>query len=205
MTEVPTVVTIEPLDGQSVPESSGQVLPQLILEIRDDDGVVLGPQQLGEITVRGRPDGPWGGLYHPMLGYHERPAETSKTVRDGVLYTGDIGELDDDGNLLVRDRRQALILRGGSNVYPAEVERVLSEVKGVAGVAVIGIPDERLGQRVAAAVELRPGAEVTVDELKAHCGENLARYKIPEEWRLAPLSRNAMGKVIRADLEKMFS
>jgi long-chain acyl-CoA synthetase len=204
MTEVPTVVTIEPRDAQAVPGSSGTVLPQFLLEIRDDD-VVLLAHQVGEITVRARPDGPWGGLYRPMLGYHGRPKETAETVRNGILYTGDIGEVDEVGNLLVRDRRQALILRGGSNVYPAEVERVVSEIQGVAGVAVVGIPDQRLGQRVAAAIELAPGSLLTIDEIKAHCNEHLARYKVPEEWRVAPLARNAMGKVIRTDLEKMFS
>jgi acyl-CoA synthetase (AMP-forming)/AMP-acid ligase II len=140
-----------------------------------------------------------------MLAYHGRPKETAESVRGGILFTGDIGELDEDGNLLVRDRRQALILRDGSNVYPAEVERVLSQVRGVAGVAVIGITDQRLGQRVGAAVELVPGSELTIDERRAHCSEHLACYKVPEEWRVVPLARNAIGKVSRADLEKVFS
>jgi long-chain acyl-CoA synthetase len=205
MTEVPTVVSIEPLGGPSVLGSSGRVLPQLIIDIRSDDGAVQPANGVGEITIRAQPAGPWGGFYHPMLGYHGQSAETAKTVRDGVLYTGDIGEIDDEGNLIVRDRRHALILRGGANVYPAEVERVLSEVMGVSGAAVIGIPDDRLGQRVGAAVELAPGSDVTVDDLKAHCLKNLARYKVPEQWRLVPLSRNAMGKVVRSDVERLFS
>jgi acyl-CoA synthetase (AMP-forming)/AMP-acid ligase II len=177
----------------------------LIIDIRSDDGAVQPANGVGEITIRAQPAGPWGGFYHPMLGYHGQSAETAKTVRDGVLYTGDIGEIDDEGNLIVRDRRHALILRGGANVYPAEVERVLSEVMGVSGAAVIGIPDDRLGQRVGAAVELAPGSDVTVDDLKAHCLKNLARYKVPEQWRLVPLSRNAMGKVVRSDVERLFS
>jgi len=122
-----------------------------------------------------------------------------------VLYTGDIGELDEQANLIVRDRRHALILRGGANVYPAEVERVLSEVSGVTGVAVIGLPDERLGQRVAAAVELAPGATLTPADLDAHCRARLARYKVPENWRLATLPRNAMGKVVQAEVAQLFS
>jgi len=204
MTEVPTIVTIEPLDTAAVPGSSGRVLPHLVVEIRDDAGATLPPGQTGEITVRGRSDGQWGGLYRPMLGYHGQPEATADTVRDGVLYTGDIGELDKNGNLIVRDRRNALILRGGANVYPAEVERVLSEMFGVVGVAVIGLPDERLGQRVAAVVEVAPGAAVSLDDLDAHCAANLARYKVPEEWRLAVLPRNAMGKVIQAEVGLLF-
>jgi long-chain acyl-CoA synthetase len=205
MTEVPTVVTIEPFGGPHVPGSSGQALPQLIVDIRNDEGVVQPANGVGEITVRAQVSGPWGGLYRPMLGYHRRSAETAETLRDGVLYTGDIGELDDDGNLIVRDRRQVLILRGGANVYPAEVERVLSELAGVSGAAVIGTPDDRLGQRVAAVVELTPGSDLTVDDLRAHCLRHLARYKVPEQWRLSSLSRNAMGKVVRSDVERLFA
>jgi acyl-CoA synthetase (AMP-forming)/AMP-acid ligase II len=205
MTEVPTVVTIEPFGGPHAPGSSGQLLPQLVVDIRDDEGVVQPANCVGEITVRAQDAGPWGGLYRPMLGYHGRPAETAQAVRQGVLFTGDIGELDDEGNLIVRDRRHALILRGGANVYPAEVERVLSELAGVTGAAVIGTPDERLGQRVAAVVELAPGSDLTVDNLQAHCLKNLARYKVPEQWRLTTLSRNAMGKVVRSDVERLFA
>jgi long-chain acyl-CoA synthetase len=204
MTEVPTVVTIEPLGGPSVPGSSGQVLPQLIVDIRDDEGAVLAANQVGEITVHAQVSGPWGGLYRPMLGYHGQSAQTTETLRDGILFTGDIGELDDDGNLIVRDRRHALILRGGANIYPAEVERVLTELVDVSGAAVVGTPDDRLGQRVAAAVELAPGSDLTVDDLRAHCLKNLARYKVPEQWRLSTLSRNAMGKVVRSDVERLF-
>jgi acyl-CoA synthetase (AMP-forming)/AMP-acid ligase II len=180
----------------------------LIVDIRNDEGVVQPANGVGEITVRAQVSGPWGGLYRPMLGYHRRSAETAETaetLRDGVLYTGDIGELDDDGNLIVRDRRQVLILRGGANVYPAEVERVLSELAGVSGAAVIGTPNDRLGQRVAAAVELTPGSDLTVDDLRAHCLRHLARYKVPEQWRFSSLSRNAMGKVVRSDVERLFA
>ena len=205
MTEVPTIVTIEPLAEPPVPGSSGRVLPHLVVEIRNDAGDTLPPGQAGEVAVRGRLDGDWGGLYTPMLGYHRQPEATADTVRDGVLYTGDIGELDTHGNLIIRDRRHALILRGGANVYPAEVERVLSDIAGIVGVAVIGLPDERLGQRVAAAVELAPDAAVSLDVLDAHCRANLARYKVPEEWRLAALPRNAMGKVIQAGVRQLFA
>jgi acyl-CoA synthetase (AMP-forming)/AMP-acid ligase II len=204
MTEVPTIVTIEPRGEPAVPGSSGRSLPHLVIEIVDDAGAVLPPGRTGEITVRAQPDGPWGGVYRPMLEYLHRPEATGETVRDGVLYTGDLGELDDQGNLLVRDRRHSLILRGGANIYPAEVERVLNEIHGVAGVAVVGVPDLRLGQRVVAAVEVAPGVDLTAEQLDAYCRANLARYKVPEEWRLVTLPRNAMGKVIQSEVKRLF-
>jgi long-chain acyl-CoA synthetase len=205
MTEVPTVVTIEPRHQPAVAGSSGRSLPHLLIQIRDDTGTILPLGHTGEITVQAREDGPWGGLYRPMLGYLNSPEATAETLRQGVLYTGDIGELDRDGNLLVRDRRRALILRGGANVYPAEVERVLLEVTGVVGAAVVGIPDDRLGQRVAAAVELAPNCEVTTTLLEDHCLRNLAKYKVPEFWRIEALPRNAMGKVERPAVEGFFA
>ena len=108
-------------------------------------------------------DGAMGGAYRLMLGYWERPEATAETLAGGLLHTGDLGFLDDDGYLHIRDRKSLVIIRGGANVYPAEVERVVHEIDGVAACAVLGLPDERLGERVVAAVELVPGAEVTED------------------------------------------
>lgn len=205
MTEVPTVVTIASRHQPAVPGSSGRSLPHLATRIRDEHGRVLPIGQTGEITIEAQVDGPWGGLYRPMLGYLDAPEATDETLRGGVLYTGDIGRIDQDGELFVLDRRRALILRGGANVYPAEVERVLLEVEGVVGAAVVGIPDDRLGQRVAAAVELAPEAAVTTSVLEAHCRLNLAKYKVPESWRVTALPRNAMGKVVRSTVEGLFT
>ena len=204
LTEVPTVVTIEPRTGKRVDGSSGPALAHLTVEIRDDDHKVLPAGHLGEVTVRSREDGPWAGAYHPMLGYRGEVA-TGDALRDGVLHTGDVGELDEHGHLFVRDRRKSIIVRGGANVYPAEVERVLLQVPGVVGAAVVGFPDTRLGQRVAAAVELGPGAATDPDALQAHCQREVARYKVPERWRIAHLPRNAMGKVARVEVETWFA
>lgn len=205
LTEVPTVVTIESQTHAGTRASSGTVLPHLVVEVRDDGGQVVPTGAVGEITVRAQDRGPWADLYRPMLGYLGQESATAAAVRDGVLYTGDIGLLDEAGNLFVRDRRQSIIIRGGANIYPAEVERVLIQIDGVSGASVIGIPDERLGQRVAAAVELNAGA--TIDELRLHalCCAQLARHKIPEHWRFGPLPRNAMGKVVRAEVERWFA
>ena len=97
------------------------------------------------------------------------------------------------------------ILRGGANVYPAEVERVLLEAPGVRGASVVGVPDERLGQRVAAAIEAEEGYMLDIDSLSNHCATQFARYKVPEFWRLGTLPRNAMGKVVRTELESWFA
>jgi long-chain acyl-CoA synthetase len=204
LTEAPTVVTIENRDEPRLPGCSGTSLPHLVVEIRDGQKVQpLG--ETGEITVRARQNGPWAQLYRPMTGYLGKPEATAETVRDGTLYTGDIGYLDHLGRLFVRDRRNALILRGGANVYPAEIERVILEVRGVRGAAVVGVPDERLGERVAAAVEFDEGCLLDADTLARLCSSQLARYKVPELWKIGSLPRNAMGKVVRTELQAWFA
>ena len=136
-----------------------------------------------------------------MLGYWQRDDATAETLRDGLLHTGDLGFVDDDGFLHIRDRKSLVIIRGGGNVYPAEIERVLHELPEVEACAVVGIPDERLGERVAVAVQLRDGATVGEDELRAHCLANLAKYKVPERWLFVDgFPRNSMGKIQRREL-----
>jgi long-chain acyl-CoA synthetase len=200
LTEAPTVVAIEPRGGRHVPGSSGVALPHLDVTVRDESGVALPVSESGEVCVAATTGGPWGDTYHPMLGYWRRD-DTDGTLVDGVLHTGDVGVLDADGNLRIVDRRKLVIVRGGANVYPAEVERVLAGHGDVEGCAVFGVPDERLGQRVAAAVQPKPGRSVAVDELLALCRAQLARYKVPERLVVVPdLPRNAMGKVQREHL-----
>jgi long-chain acyl-CoA synthetase len=139
--------------------------------------------------------------YRPMLGYWGRPDATAEALAGGELHTGDLGDLDAEGYLHVRDRKNLLIIRGGANVYPAEVERVLAAAPGLAAAAVLGVPDERLGERVVAVVEPLPGAALDADAVRAHCLAHLARYKVPERFvAVDHLPRNAMGKVERARL-----
>jgi acyl-CoA synthetase (AMP-forming)/AMP-acid ligase II len=141
-----------------------------------------------------------------MLGYWNRPEATAEALRGGVYRSGDLGLLDATGTLFLRGRRSELILRGGANVYPAEVERALAEVPGVAGCAVLGIPDARLGQRVVAAVELAPGAALDAEAILAALRPNLARYKLPERIAIvAALPRNAMRKVRKHELAALFA
>ena len=188
--EAPTIVSIDPRGGPHVDGSSGRPLPHLAVRIADPvDGA-------GEICV-----GPADDRYRLMLGYWGKPDATAEALAGGELHTGDVGFLDDEGNLHVRDRKSLLIIRGGANVYPAEVERVLQEAPGVAACAVLGVPDERLGERVVAVVEPEPGAEVDDGAVRAHCEANLAKYKVPERFVVVDtFPRNAMGKIIRKDL-----
>jgi len=196
LSEAPTVVTIDPRGGPHVEGGSGRPLPHLAVRVAGDDGATLPAGETGEICVASADD-----RYRPMLGYWERPDATAEALAGGELHTGDLGFLDADGVLHVRDRKSLVIIRGGANVYPAEVERVLVEAPGVTACAVFPIRDERLGERVMAVVELAAGAAPDAETWRAHCAANLARYKVPERFVVvAALPRNAMGKIVRTEL-----
>ncbi|MBM5812138.1 MAG: long-chain fatty acid--CoA ligase [Gammaproteobacteria bacterium] len=157
--------------------------------IADDAGVELPPGQDGEILVRG-----------PSVasGYWNAPEETARTFRDGWYHSGDIGHLDDDGCLHVIGRRKDLIISGGENVYPAEVENVLLECPAIAEACVVGRPDPRWGEAVVAAVVLKTGCRLTETETLALLNGRIARYKHPREVRfLDSLPRSALGKVLK--------
>ena len=206
LTEAPTIVAIDDRSGGHRPGASGRPLPHLSVTVVDDGGTPVPAGTTGEICVGPAAGGPWAGAYRPVLGYWERPDATAAVLRGGLLHTGDVGFLDDDGYLFVRDRKNQVIIRGGANVYPAEVERVLQAAPGVAACAVAGIPDERLGERVVAAVELQPGAAVTTEDLAAHCLAHLARYKVPERFVLVDaFPRNSMGKIERRRLGSLLA
>ncbi len=198
LTEAPTAVTGEDPALPAVPGGSGRALPHVDVTVRDDRGCALAPGAVGEVCIGPASTGDFAGAYTPMLGYWGRPDATAEALRGGVLHTGDLGYLTAEGDLVVTDRKGDLIVRGGANVYPAEVERVLHEEPRVAACAVVGIPDERLGERVVAAVVVAEGTTVTVDELRTHCAASLARYKVPEVFLVVDdLPRNAMGKVVK--------
>jgi len=205
MTEAPTAVTRSDGAAAPLPGLCGRAVPQVSIVIVDEKDRVAPEGEVGEICVAPAVSGPWAGVYTPMLGYWNQPEETAKALRGGLYHTGDLGFLDARGDLYIRGRRNELILRGGANVYPAEVERVLQQHPAVSASAVLGRPDRRLGQRVVAAVQLAPGATATAAELAAFARERLARYKVPEEIVLVPsLPRNAMGKVVKRELDALF-
>ena len=205
MTEAPTSVTRADDAPQPQPGLCGKALPQVEISVRDAEGRPLPAGEEGEICVGPARHGRWAGVYTPMLGYWDRPEASAEALADGVYHTGDVGVLESDGTLFIRGRRNELILRGGANVYPAEVERVLLEHPAVAEVAVLGVPDTRLGERVAAVVCLEPGAAIDEDGLRSHCRDLLARYKVPDRIAFVDvLPRNAMSKVVKRELLPLF-
>jgi long-chain acyl-CoA synthetase len=166
-----------------------------VLVVDDDDQPVpAGRDHIGELVVRG---------HVVMKGYLGRPEKTAEAFRNGWLHTGDLGYVDEDGYLFIVDRSKDLVIRGGYNVYPREVEEVLYGHPAVAEVAVIGTPDERLGEEVVAVLALQPGATVTPDELTAFCKERLAPYKYPREFRFVDvLPRGPSGKILKTELRQ---
>ncbi len=205
MTEAPTAVTRAEGAPVATPGRCGLALPQVEISIRDETGRALPAGHEGEICVAPARQGPWAGVYTPMLGYWKNPEATALALRGGVYHSGDLGVQEPDGTLYIRGRKSELILRGGANVYPAEVERVLAEHPAVADCAVFGIPDARLGERVVATVVLAPGSSASVEELQGACREQLARYKVPERIAFVEtLPRNAMSKVVKRALRPLF-
>lgn len=177
----------------SKPDSAGPVVPTLDAKIVDDDDRELPVGDAGRLLVKG-----------PIVikGYLHKPEATAEAIRDGWFDTGDIARLDDDGFVYIVDRAKDMVLRGGENVYCSEVEAAIYELDGVAEAAVFGIPDERLGEAVAAAVVLAPGASLTADDLRAALAGRLAAHKLPSRvWFLdEPLPRNANGKFVKRQL-----
>jgi O-succinylbenzoic acid--CoA ligase len=157
-----------------------------------DDGRDVPPGAPGEILVRGPT---------VMRGYLNQPQATARALQGGWLHTGDIGCLDADGALRVLDRRDDLIVSGGENVYPAEIEAVLLEHPDVVEAGVAGVPDGDLGARVVAWIVAAPGTTPDTEDLKRHCRQHLAGYKQPREFRfVTTLPRNAAGKLLRRRL-----
>ena len=205
LTEAPGGLAREMPHDPRLPGCSGKALAPIEILIVDDDDAPLPAGTEGEICARAVSDGAWAGVYTPFLGYWRRPDATRRALRGGLLHTDDIGELDGDGRLFVKDRRTDLIVRGGANVYTAEVERVLADHPAVAACAVLGLDDERLGQRVGAVLQLRPDCTLAHEEIAAYCREHLARYKVPERWvSIETFARTPMGKIRKGDLRSLF-
>jgi len=205
MTEAPTAVTWTDGSVPPAPGLCGLPIPQVEIEILDENQTPLPADEIGEICVRPNRKGEFKGVYTPMLGYWGQPEASAKALISGRYHTGDLGLLKADGNLYIRGRRNELILRGGANIYPAEIERVLGRHPDIEAVAVLGIPDERLGERVAVAVQTKPGTRLDEAELKRYVGSELARYKVPERVQFVEeMPRNAMNKIVKPRLRSLF-
>jgi long-chain acyl-CoA synthetase len=178
--------------------SAGKPLPWVELRVVDPEtGADRRPREVGEVWLRGP---------NVMAGYFDRPEETAAALTaDGWLRTGDGGYLDDDGYLFLTDRIKDMIVSGGENVYPVEVEEALAHHPDVADVAVIGVPDERWGETVKAMVVVRPGSAPTADDLVAFARERLAGYKLPRSIEFVDaLPRTPSGKVLKRELRERY-
>ena len=180
-------------DYVSHPSSAGRVVPIMQIEVRDGDDNPVPAGQRGEICFKGP---------NLIRGYWNRPADTAETIVKGWLRTGDIGYLDADGFIYVEDRAKDMVLRGGENIYSAEVEAAIYEHPAVYEAAVFGVPDPRLGEEVAAAVVLKPGATLSAEELQAHVRQRLAPFKVPSliTFSTQQLPRSATGKILKRDI-----
>ena len=167
-----------------------------MIEVIDGEGNILPPRQKGEIICRS---------LSLMKGYYANPAATADTIRDGWLMTGDIGFKDEAGYVYIVDRKKDVIISGAFNVYPGEVEQVISRHPAIKDCAVVGIPDEKWGEAVTAVVELKPGMSLDASELIAMCKQDLGSIKAPKNvivWDVLP--RSNVGKVLKKDVRAPF-
>ncbi|MFE5808604.1 long-chain fatty acid--CoA ligase [Streptomyces sp. NPDC056491] len=177
------------------PRKAGSIgVPIRGVEMRlvTESGSEAGPGEVGEIAIRGE---------NVMKGYFNRPEETSEAVRDGWFHTGDLARVDEEGFYFIVDRKKDLIIRGGYNVYPREVEEVLYEHPAVAEAAVVGVPHEVHGEEIAAVITLREGAGATAEEIRAHIKERVAAYKYPRIITFtAELPKGPTGKILKREI-----
>jgi long-chain acyl-CoA synthetase len=198
MSEAPTATHCNPFQGENRPGAIGLPFPDVECRIVSlDDGKTDVPVgEPGELIMRGPV---------MMTGYHNMPTETANTLRDGWLYTGDIARMDDDGYFYIVDRKKDMVLIGGFNVYPTQVEKVIKEHPDVVEVAVAGIPHpEKEGQEALKAwIVKKPDSALTIEELLKHCEQKLAKYEIPRRMEfVAELPKTAVGKILRRELVK---
>ena len=189
LSECTVCCTANPLQGVRKAGSVGLAMPGIDVGVVDQADQLLPAGQVGEVVVRGP---------NVMRGYLGRPEESAQTLRGGWLHTGDVGRFDDDGYLTLVDRVKDLIIRGGENIYPKEIEDVLYAHPGVLEAAVVGQPDRVFGEQPVAFVALRDGFGVVPEDLIEHCRRSLARYKVPREVHIeATLPKNPVGKIAK--------
>jgi acyl-CoA synthetase (AMP-forming)/AMP-acid ligase II len=195
LTETTGIVTMcrHDDDLDIIANTAGRAIPDIEVLVVDDAGKEVVRGEPGEVMVRG---------YNVMQGYFADPEATAETIDDdGWLHTGDIGVMDADGNLKITDRTKDMFIVGGFNAYPAEIEGMIMRHPAVSQVAVVGVPDHRMGEVAKAFVVLRPGASLDADELIAWCRESMANYKVPRAVEfLDALPLNASGKVLKYEL-----
>jgi long-chain acyl-CoA synthetase len=193
LSETSPVASFNHPDRERKPGSIGTPIRGVEMKAVDEDGQEVEQGEVGEIVIKG---------HNVMKGYWQRPDATADTIRDGWFHSGDMAKVDEDGYFFIVDRKKDLIIRGGYNVYPREVEEVLYEHPAVLEAAVVGIPHESLGEEVAAAVALKEGEEVSEDDLRNYVKEQVAAYKYPRRvWFVDELPKGPTGKILKREIE----
>jgi long-chain acyl-CoA synthetase len=192
LSETSPVASFNHPDRERKPGSIGIPIRGVEMRVLDDAGKEVPVGEVGEIVIRG---------HNVMKGYWRRPEATAEAVPDGWFRSGDLAKRDDDGYFFIVDRKKELIIRGGYNVYPREIEEVLYEHPAVAEAAVVGIPDGVLGEEVGAAVAVKPGVSVTADELREYVRGLVAAYKYPRRvWLVDALPKGPTGKILKREI-----
>jgi long-chain acyl-CoA synthetase len=192
LSETSPVASFNHPDRPRKPGSIGTAVRGVQMRVVDEFGGDVPPGEVGEIAIRG---------HNVMKGYWRRDEATAEAIPDGWFRSGDLARVDEDGYFFIVDRRKDLIIRGGYNVYPREIEEVLYEHPSVAEAAVVGVPDAALGEEVGAAVVLRPGQAVTPQELRDFVKGQVAAYKYPRQvWLVPSLPKGPTGKVLKRDI-----
>ena len=191
MTETTVSVSINRPEARKV-GSIGQPFAGVEMKIFDDDDRELPTGEVGELVIRAP---------NLLVGYLNKPEETAEAMRSGWFHTGDMGYRDEDGFFYIVDRKKDMIIKGGFNIYPREIEEVLFQLPQVAEAAVVGAFDEAKGERVVAVIAFKPGQHLTQDEIVAHLEQNLAKYKHPQEYVFRPeLPKGPTGKILKREL-----
>ncbi|EWT02249.1 acyl-CoA synthetase [Intrasporangium oryzae NRRL B-24470] len=192
LSETSPVASFNMPDAPTKPGTIGRAIPGCEMKLVDLDGNDTPPGDIGEIAIRGE---------NIMKGYWNRPEATATAIPDGWFRSGDLATVDEDGYFTIVDRKKDMIIRGGLNVYPREVEEVLYTHPDVLEAAVVGVPDELMGEEVAAAVALRPGSTTTVEEIQQYVKDRIAAYKYPRHiWRVDELPKGPTGKILRREV-----
>ncbi len=192
LSETSPVASFNHPDRERKPGSIGTPIEGVEMKVVGENGEDLDQGEVGEIVIKG---------HNVMKGYYNRPDATEESIKDGWFSTGDMAKIDEDGYFFIVDRKKDMIIRGGYNVYPREVEEVLYEHPAVREVAVVGIPDDSLGEEVGAAVALKDGEEVSTEDLQAFVKEEVASYKYPRKiWLVDELPKGPTGKILKREI-----
>src|SRR3954454_23275024 len=193
LSETSPVASFNHPDKERKPGSIGTPIAGVDMKVVDEDGKDLPTGAVGEIVIKG---------HNVMKGYWNKPEATAEVMRDGWFHTGDMAKVDDDGYFFIVDRKKDMIIRGGYNVYPREIEEVLYEHPAVREAAVVAVPHDDLGEEVGAAVALKDGEQVSAEELQAYVKDNVAAYKYPRHvWFVDELPKGPTGKILKREID----